>query len=76
MKTFDDLYKQLEQTIIDQKGQYDQDTYEGVKIGLELAIAIIEQDGYIDADEKVEKMKQELYAMRWNLDAQAGLIQG
>jgi hypothetical protein len=68
MKTFDDLYKQLEQTIIDQKGQYDQDTYEGVKIGLELAIAIIEQDGYIDADEKVEKMKQELYAMRWNRD--------
>jgi len=49
------LYKQLEQTIIDQKGQYDQDTYEGVKIGLELAIAIIEQDGYFDMEEEWTK---------------------
>jgi hypothetical protein len=47
------LIKQLEQTIINQKGMMSPDEYDGFKIGMEMAIAIVEQDGYIE-DEKVE----------------------
>ena len=56
MKTpMQELYEQLERTIKEQEGLMSIDEYELFKAGMEMSIAIIEQDGHFEKEEEVIK---------------------
>jgi hypothetical protein len=47
------LYEQLERTVIQQKGMMSYGEYESFKAGMEMSIAIIEQDGHFEKEKEV-----------------------
>ena len=46
------LYEQLERTVIQQKSVMSSGEYESFKAGIEMAIAIIEQDGHFEKEKE------------------------
>ena len=53
MKTpLQELYEKLERTIKEQEGLMSIDEYESFKAGMEMSIAIIEQDGHFEKEKE------------------------